>query len=57
VEIDTECSPVDKKIEGLQQMAARPSAGRNLGQLDEALIQVIYKYLPAPPSLGERTMN
>jgi hypothetical protein len=35
-----------KKAEAVEQMATRGSAGRDLGQLDEALIQEIYKYLP-----------
>jgi hypothetical protein len=36
-----------KNAKALQQIAACRSAGRNLGQLDETLIQEIYKYLPA----------
>jgi hypothetical protein len=35
-----------KNAEAFEQMAARGSAGRDLGQLDEPLIQDIYKYLP-----------
>jgi len=41
-----------KNAEAFQQMAACRSAGRDLGQSDETLIQEIYKYLPTPPSSG-----
>jgi hypothetical protein len=41
-----------KNADAFQQMAVCRSAGRDLGQLDETLIQEIYKYLPTPPSSG-----
>ena len=38
-----------KNAEVFEQMAARGSAGRDLGQWDETLIQEIYKNLPLFP--------
>jgi hypothetical protein len=45
-----------KNAEACQQIAACRSACRDLGQLDETLIQNIYKYLP-PSFFADRTMN
>jgi hypothetical protein len=40
---------MEKNAEAFQQAAACRSAGRDLGQSDEALIQEIYKNLPLFP--------
>jgi hypothetical protein len=46
-----------KNAEAFQQMAACRSAGRDLGQLDETLIQEIYKYLPLFPRGSHNELN
>jgi len=45
-----------KNAEACQQIAACRSAFRDLGQLDETLIQNIYKYLPRS-FFADRGMN
>src|SRR5258706_16301594 len=48
---------MEKNAEAFQQMAACHSAGRDLGQLGETLIQEIYNYLPLLPWGSRNELN